>query len=312
MNHFATFIMATLCGLVLSACGGGGSGATHDSNGNSTPLAPPAVGFQLQSTSVMLAAGEEQYLCWSMVLPASDALSVIETQPSMPMHVHHYAVFTKSGAVPAQPAAYDCHVMDATWGLVSGGGQTTPGLTFPSGTAMKLAAGTQLVLQLHLLNTSSDTVTVSPAAINLVGSTSTTLTQVGLLIGGTLDIDIPAHMSNFPVSGGCASPYDMPNIFALFPHMHQLGTHIDISLTPQGTTSPTMLLSRSWDFGNQGVYATSGSAKKGDQIGVQCTYDNTTDAPVTFGESTTQEMCLGVLFYWPIAENAMTQYCGLD
>ena len=210
--------------------------------------------------------------------------------------MHHYAVFTKTGPLPADPNGYDCKVMDATRGLVSGGGVGTPGVTFPEGTAMTLQPGTQVVLQLHLLNATSDP--EQPTGIlNLIGSTAKDLTPVGLLIAGTLDINIPAHQSGFDVHGGCAAPFDMPNVFATFPHMHQLGTNINVSLLAKGSSAPNVLIDKAWDFGNQGVYPSAGSAKAGDQVNITCTYDNPTDTMVTFGESTTNEMCIGVVYY---------------
>jgi hypothetical protein len=113
-----------------------------------------------------------------------------------------------------------------------------------------------------------------------------------------------------------AAPFDLPNVFALFPHMHQLGTNILLSITAEGSDKPDVLLDRAWDFGAQGVYPVTGSAKKGDNVSVTCTYDNTTSGTVTFGESTTDEMCIGVLYYWPEAPGGMgglggSNYCGL-
>jgi len=326
-------LVATVAALALAGigCSSGGSSApttappgdtptqdaaappTEDAN---APLAPPAIGFQLASTAVTMAPGEEQYLCWSFVLPSTAPLNIIATQPQVSPHgVHHYAVFTKTGAVPAQPNGYDCKVMDATWSLVAGGGVGTPGITFPAGTSMNLAGGTQIVLQLHLLNATSAAETPT-GIINLLGTSETNLQPVGLLIAGTLDISIPPHQSDVKVTGGCAAPFDMPNVFATFPHMHQLGTNIFISLTAKGSKTPNVLIDKSWDFGSQGVYPATGTAKAGDQVEVQCTYDNTTADTVVFGESTTNEMCLGVLYYWPEAPGGMgglggANYCGI-
>jgi len=317
----AQLLAAATLALVGMACSGSGSsGASNDTADSAppgeAPLAVPPVGFQLKSTPVTMAPGEEQYLCWSFVLPSTTPLNVIATVPQVSAHgVHHYAVFTKSGALPANPNGYDCKVMDATWGLVAGGGVGTAGLTFPKGTAMTLAAGTQVVLQLHLLNATG--APEEPTGIlNLIGSDEPNLTQVGLLIAGTLDINIPPHQSGFDVTGGCKAPFDMPNVFATFPHMHQLGTNIDVSLTPQGSTKPNTLVNRAWDFGSQGVYPVTGSAKAGDQVTVKCTYDNSTDGTVTFGEDTNNEMCIGVLFYYPLAPGGMgglggSNYCGI-
>jgi hypothetical protein len=318
-------LAATACGAhgTDTPTGGGTSDeTTADSGTASTPatdagqttLAPPAIGFQLASSPITNAPGEEQYVCWSFVLPDTP-LSIVATQPVVTPGVHHYAVFTKTGPVPANPSGYDCRVMDATWSLVTGGGVGTQGLTFPTGTAMTLQGGTQVVLQLHILNATSEPQQPS-GIVNLVGTDAANLTPVGLLIAGTLDIDLPPHQSGVDVQGGCSAPFDMPNVFAAFPHMHQLGTNIQLSLTAQGSAKPDVLLDRAWDFGAQGVYPVTGTAKKGDKVSITCTYDNTTAGTVTFGESTTDEMCIGVLYYWPEAPGGMgglggSNYCGL-
>ena len=102
----------------------------------------------------------------------------------------------------------------------------------------------------------------------------------------------------------------MQNVFAVFPHMHTLGTAISMSITPAGSTTPDTIINQSWDFGSQGVYPVSGAAAQGDQLNVTCTFDNTTDDTVHFGESTTDEMCLGVFYYYPAT--VASQYCGFS
>jgi hypothetical protein len=298
--------LSIVCAFVALA--GCSSSSSSGSGGNGASIAPPAVGFQLTSTSVTLAAGAEQYLCWSYELPS--AFSVVGTVTGMPNDgVHHYAVFTSSAVLPASPYGYDCHLMDGSWGLVSGGGRSTPGFDFPNGVGMPLPAKQHIVFQLHLLNAASTSLTVPVAAVNLVGSTSTNLQVAGVVIAGNLDISIPPHATT-DITGGCAAANPMANIFAVFPHMHTLGTHISMSVTPTGTTTPDMIVDQSWDFGSQGVYPATGAAAQGDQLTVTCTFDNPTADTVHFGESTTDEMCLGVFYYYPAT--IASQYCGFS
>jgi hypothetical protein len=42
--------------------------------------------------------------------------------------------------------------------------------------------------------------------------------------------------------------------------------------------------------------------KQGDTIDVECTFDNKTDGPISFGESSDQEMCFLVIHRYPAAE----------
>jgi hypothetical protein len=174
---------------------------------------------------------------------------------------------------------------------------------------MNIPAGQHIIFQLHLLNPSPTPLDVAPAFINLVGTHETNLQPVGLLIGGTLDIAIPAHGTDVTVSGSCTLKEPMAHIFDTFPHMHQLGKRITAQVQPGGTGSPVMLSDQAWNFKDQGLYPVEGSAQIGDKVTVSCTYDNPTDAAVNFGLNTKDEMCVNVLYYYPAS--APSTYCGI-
>jgi hypothetical protein len=301
--------------------------------------------MQLVSSAVTLAAGTEQYVCWAFPLPtASDggpeAYPIVAIEQQMPtVALHHFALFTSADPVgfytgdggwgactgDSDPNCFACETMGVNWGLVTGGGIGTPAVQFPAGTSFTLnaevppPAGTlpirQLVLQEHLLNATGDPITVVPARVNLVSTTQppSAFQQVGVLVGGTLDIDLPPGQTT-SVMGECGldagSSPEMDNIFAVFPHMHKLGTNIQVTVTPQATGMPNVLLARTWNFGEQGLYPVAASTKAGDGVQVTCTYDNTTNATVYCGASTTDEMCFGVLFYYPASPAMTEQFCG--
>ena len=331
----------TLALLTLAvACGGAGESTKGADAG---PLAPPASGIQLSTTAVTLNPGQQEYACWAFPLTQGQPFPIIGLEQQIPaVGVHHYAVFTSSDPVGSYTGAggwgacagsndqncFDCSQMSAAWGLVTGGGVGTPAVAFPQGTSMTLKLQnpppqgqspiTQVVLQLHLLNATPQAIDLPPAYVNLDSTNQppSAFQQVGLLIAGTLDINLPPGQTK-NVQGGCGgsltssggSSPAMQNIFAVFPHMHQLGTNIEVTLTPQGG-SPAVLVDRPWSFGEQGLYPVKGSTKAGDEVQVTCTYDNTTDATVTFGLTTQDEMCLGVLYYYPADPTQTSQYCG--
>ena len=311
MNHRTLLALSSTLAFALVGCGGSDSdqGAQQPAPED---LAPPAVGTQIKSTKVKLEAGGERYSCWSFQLPTDKDLPLIQLEQQVAAKgVHHYAVFTSAKAYdPAEAGPYDCFSMGIEWGLVSGGGVGTPGVTFPEGTAMTLAAGQHIILQLHLLNPGTDTLEIPETRINLVGAPKGDgLQPVGLIVAGTLDISIPAHSKDLKVEGGCALDASLPNIFAVFPHMHQLGKRIRVDLAPAGGTAST-LVDDPWDFGDQGLFPVKGTAAKGDQVKVTCTYDNPSDKDVSFGLHTGDEMCLEVLYHYPAAKPSA--YCGLQ
>lgn len=283
--------------------GGGGGGAT-------SPLAPPTIGMQLKSAAYTLDPGAEHYACWSFQVPADASLQITGLENQIPkVGVHHYAVFTNSAPMK-EAGPYDCETMGITWGLVSGGGVGTPGVEFPKGAAMTLPAGQHVILQLHLLNASTEKLEVEPAYVNLVGTKDTNVQQVGLLIAGTLDISIPAHSTDVTASGGCAAPEAMDHIFSVFPHMHQLGRRITAQIQPTPGGDPLVVADQTWDFSDQGLYPVEGSAKAGDQVQVTCHWDNPGDKDVGFGLGTHDEMCVNVLYYYPATKRSA--YCGIQ
>jgi Copper type II ascorbate-dependent monooxygenase, C-terminal domain len=283
-------------------------GCSSSSGGSGQPQASD---LTLTSTPVTVSAGQESYLCWSFAVPAGAPLNVVQTLPTMPKGIHHFAVFTSPDPLPAAASGYDCHEMGLDWGLVNAGGIGTPGMTFPDGTALGLQPGSQVILQLHILNASPTDLDIGATSVQLVAGTASSYQAIGLLIAGTLDITIPPNDPAATVNGGCPAPIAMSNVFAVFPHMHQLGTHLHVGVVPTGATSETLVYDASWNFGTQGVYPVATSIDTGDAVNVVCTYDNTTDNTVSFGLSSTDEMCFGVLYYYPAANPTQAStYCG--
>ena len=88
------------------------------------------------------------------------------------------------------------------------------------------------------------------------------------------------------------------NYFAVFPHMHQIGKHIKVTTTVSGTART--LYDADYSFNDQ-VFAEFApiAMHKGDQIGVTCTYDNETGKPVSFGQSSFNEMCFAISYLYP-------------
>lgn len=93
-------------------------------------------------------------------------------------------------------------------------------------------------------------------------------------------------------------------------HMHQLGSSARISVEHAGGASECLLEIPEWDFGWQGGYLLEQSVtlRPDDEIGLSCTWDNSAanqivvdgeqlePRDVSWGDRTTDEMCLGILY----------------
>jgi hypothetical protein len=93
-------------------------------------------------------------------------------------------------------------------------------------------------------------------------------------------------------------------------HMHLLGRSISVTLDPGGPRERTLLDRPVWDFDDQGATPLRRPApvRAGDMLRVTCTHDATLrsmlpeledERPryVTWGEGTSDEMCLGIVMY---------------
>lgn len=184
----------------------------------------------------------------------------------------------------------------ASQNMIYASGVGTGALDFPDGVGLKLSAGVTLVLQLHLFNV-SELPLEGTSGIEIIEVPESDVTDLaGLFLPGPLDLSLLPNQAT-TISDTC-NVGSAQNLFALIPHMHQLGTHFKTTVTAGGTT--TVLHDEPYYFDGQGVTAfTPIAVGPGDTIGVECTWNNTYDTPVGWGESSTTEMCFAITYRWP-------------
>ncbi|MDP6943056.1 MAG: hypothetical protein QF464_02810, partial [Myxococcota bacterium] len=107
------------------------------------------------------------------------------------------------------------------------------------------------------------------------------------------------------VVGSCASDSDM-TLFSVFPHMHLLGQSLVVEVGPDADNLTEVFRRDPYDFDDQSMEPLDLTISLGDTVRVTCGYDNYLDETVTFGESTTNEMCFLVGF----ATEASHQFAG--
>jgi hypothetical protein len=89
-------------------------------------------------------------------------------------------------------------------------------------------------------------------------------------------------------------------LFAVFPHMHQLGIHLKSTAEPV-SGEPRVLIDTPYSFEDQLYYPVNPllTLKAGDKVSVECEYSNPGTETVTFGDSSLAEMCFTGLFRYP-------------
>jgi hypothetical protein len=91
---------------------------------------------------------------------------------------------------------------------------------------------------------------------------------------------------------------DSIHIIGFEPHMHRIGKHMSTAVVHTDGTMET-IFDEPFSFGSETHYFKDYEVKPGEKLVTSCTFNNTTDKGVPFGESSDNEMCYQFTFAWP-------------
>jgi hypothetical protein len=271
-----------------SALSIGGAGCTSSSP---RPNPGPASGtYTIQTPSIAIPASGERYVCYAKTLEQD--LAVDRFDYAVKDYVHH--MFFSRTTAPEPDGISECDVVfKQTWIPLFLAGRGASTLQYPAGDANVLPKGTQVVLQVHLLNSTPHDETID-IALALHQSKTANPVPVGLYAFGSTIISLPPS-STSTVTAECAPDRDVTS-FAMFAHQHQLGTKMTLEVMNAAGQYELAYKRDPFDFNNQTIEQTPISIAKGTKTRITCTYDNTTTATVGFGESSHDEMCYLAMF----------------
>jgi hypothetical protein len=304
-------MMRPFLALVLVAACGGGGGMNNDMMGDDAPIdaaidAPPYIpptGFtKLVGATWNLAAGQKDtYVCARFTVPTDTYITNIQAQA--PTGTHHTVLSISDSSTAGPDGQYGCSVSTLGMVMLYASGVGTSPLDFPTDVSVKVTAGTQIHLNLHLFN-ASDNPLSGESGIWIKSQATPTPTLAEMVFAGRFAFSIPAMSTNHVATGGCTSNKAF-KLFALWPHMHQLGVKSMFEVTRAGTT--VKLHDGPYSFTEQNYYLQSPEYQVmvGDQIKVTCVWTNPGNTNVTFGESSTKEMCFVGMYRYPAAGSGL-------
>ncbi len=312
MRHLAVLAVFVLgCG---SDGGGGGGGNNPDApkptDGGLPDSAPIPPGYaRLVGRTWSLPAGQaDTYKCVRFTVPTDTYVTNIVAQA--PTGTHHTVLSIAAGNAAGADGEYDCSVGAIGRPMLYASGVGTDPLDFPTNVGLKIAAGTQIHLNLHLFNATDQNIQGDSAIL-----IKTTPTQPPMLaemvFAGKILFGVPSSTAQTPLNpynvvGGCdvSTPY---TLFAVWPHMHQIAVHSKLELIHGATT--TVLHDSAYTFSEQNYYRKTPEVQvvAGDHITVTCSYVNHTGQMITFGDSSNKEMCFTGLYRYPSQNASITQ-----
>lgn len=302
--------------------------------GARTEMPPPpkfTPGWNLGAPDTMLvptedyhlpADGRDVYRCFVIPNPndADRYLSALEFRPGNRSVVHHVIAYLDTTGQGRKLDAAD----SGPGYSVDGGGIGFPPSGFlggwapgnyprrlPEGVGIPWPKGADIVLQVHYHKTGKpETDRTKLGVYYCIGPVDKELYTLPLL---QPMLFIPPGKADYSTAAQIPVAFDA-SLLTILPHMHLLGTSITVSATlPDGSTKRLIHIPK-WDFNWQNTYAYRDAIKlpKGSRVSLTATYDNSRENPrnpnnppklVTWGEQTTNEMCLAFLGFTVDAEH---------
>jgi hypothetical protein len=298
---------AILCCALLVACGGNGGGGDDDD-------VPNPDGNNVEPDSAVIPEGyvrligrtwelptptgslPDVYRCARFTVPEDMYITNIIAQAPVGTH-HTVLTFAGSNGTSGPDGDQDdCDVGTLGRVMLYASGVGTSPLDFPEGVGVKVSAGQQLHLNLHLFNATDNPISGDTAILVKASSTPPPM-EAEMVFAGAFVFQIQPGQT-VSKSGGCTANKPF-NIFATWPHQHRLGTHHKFTVTRGAEV--TTLHDDDYTFSEQNYYLASPefAVQPGDNLQTTCTWMNDTNGTVGWGESSNKEMCFTGLYRYP-------------
>jgi hypothetical protein len=294
----STFVL--VCGLAAcSSSGGAGPDGGDGPNGPDSGAGADAdhTGFtSIISRSWEIPPGQEFYRCTAVTVEEDIYISTFRALS--PLGTHHTVLSLSDSPVRAD-GDYDCGAGSLQHHMLYSSGVGTPDLDLPTGVAIKVSAGQQLHLNLHLYNVSDQTITGTSGSLVKTLDAGEVQHEAEMVFGGTTAVYLPPSSPPEPrdIVGGCRFTQDA-KLVAHWPHMHKLGIHM--KLVHQATSGDVVIHDAPYDFEEQIYYPIEPlEVAANERIEVTCTYLNDTGKTVYVGDSSDSEMCFVGLYRYP-------------
>lgn len=296
MKAWSTCVLFSVVG--LAAC----SGKTGSSSAADVDSGTPGA-YQASIGPIDLPAGTETTQCIVMPLGNTEDVVVNSLDVNLSLGSHHLIVYMTNDEVQSDPVnctPFAGIAMGTDEPLVLANKQHAT-WTFPSGVAQLVPANQNVKVEGHYINTGATdlqgtgtvTFNTTPAA------TSPAYQPASFVFYGTEKISIPPN-----------STFETPQLFqvgvagthfiSVTTHQHRLGTDAQVwASTQPGDMSTPIANDLDWSNPSWNLIAPQFDFDGTSGLTFQCSWTNTTDETVGFGELAEDEMCFVGGYYYP-------------
>jgi len=281
--------------------------------------------FTMEKAYAVPASGtiDYQYVNIPTNLSEDKWIQAIEVRPGVRRAVHHVLVFTKEPGAAPRPAAFAVlipklpvkpgddpdHLKPAPnlspGTLIATFAPGTNAMTFAPGSALRIRAGTTLVLQLHY--TAYGTAVSDRTSVGVIYAKEPPLQEIRSSAFMNVTLKLPSGSADTEVDSAIQFLEDS-HITAIFPHTHLRGKSWEYHIVYPDGRSEVVLTVPKYDFNWQTYYVFTKplAAPKGSRLEAFAHYDNSAEnkwnpdptLEVHWGEQTWQEMQYSGITYF--------------
>jgi hypothetical protein len=244
---------------------------------------------------------KEFYHEFDFKVPYTKTMVALSTKPIIDNSqvLHHWLLFHIQSDTGTDGAHQDEVGLQLGKELVSGWAPGGDPPELPPGVGLEMPkVGGFMTLETHYFNNTPmaqpDRSGVRVCMTSKMPANVATLTWLG-----TEGINIPAKQQG-TATGTCTPGVQSGDIHLIYasPHMHQAGTHMKTVINRKGGAQE-IVVDMPFAFTDQRTYTTPNIVHPGDTLTTTCTWQNTTNAAIGFGTSTTAEMCYNFVYSYP-------------
>jgi hypothetical protein len=177
-------------------------------------------------------------------------------------------------------------------------------LTLPSGVAYSLDVNQMIRLEMHYINASASEKNVTATTTMIPISDDDFRDEAGFLFIGNPDIKLPPKSETKLGPSFFEIPSELSGVkfFAMTGHEHQFGTNVQVAMSTTSTDPGKMVYDVpgwTWSEPKTEVFETPFTVPDSGGFTFTCSWNNTSDTQVKFGESANDEMCFFWAYYYP-------------
>jgi hypothetical protein len=292
---------------LLAACG------TSPTTGDDDDDTPPGETYSLKWGPVPVQPGQENTQCVTLRLSNATPIKVHEMHNKLGPGSHHLIVYKDDMSTAEVPTPVNCEPFT---GALNPSGMVAPvmitqrpddPLTLPEGVAYTFAANQMIRIEMHFINATDAPIQAEATTEFVAAAEGSIRDEANILFIGSPDLQIAAGatvtLEQFFTPSRAQLDLSGSKFFAITGHTHHFGTDMQVELRngPLATDGTNVYAPQPflWDEPETKVHDPEFTIPDGGGFNFKCTYKNTSNQTVGFGESANDEMCFFWAYYYP-------------